>query len=141
MSADFDIDQTATLLKQRIDQLFEVEAEIMQRKGIQELHGTSLWSEFSDVKKYVWLDNEHVVVIGKSSRFYRIYIDQQGKRTSIFHLIPVEDDNYKLLVLRNGPWIARFDQYVSELAAQEQRLHPQDNPPEDLQDNFQSIDF
>jgi hypothetical protein len=134
MTSNFDIDQAATLLKQHIDQLFDIEAQIYQRRGITELHGASLWSEFADVKKYIWLDHEQVVVIGKSSQFYRIYLDQHGQRTSIFYLLPEDEEHYKLMVLRQGPWIERFFHYVQQLASQE----PQQAA---AQDNFQPIDF
>ncbi|KAA8735464.1 hypothetical protein F4V57_01290 [Acinetobacter qingfengensis] len=138
MTIDFNIDQTTILLKERIDQLFEIESEINQRKGIPESFGASLWSEYSDVRKYIWLDGDHVVIIGKSSNFYRIFLDQLGHRTCIFHLSVLEDDTYKLITLRYGPWVQRFDQYVTDLAAKKDQLGNDYNAN---QDDFQPIDF
>lgn len=139
MTTDYDVDQTTELLKNRIDQLFEIESELNQRKGIPDTMGAVMWGEFSDVRKHIWLDGDHVVIIGKASNFYKIYLDRHGHKTRLYHLSQVDEDAYKLHALRYGAWVQRFDEYVEHL----QKQCDADDP--ELNNNdanaFRPIDF
>ncbi|GAA5002825.1 hypothetical protein GCM10023206_06000 [Acinetobacter puyangensis] len=138
MTSNDSIDKTAGHIKELIDQLFDIESEINQKKGIPESLGVSLWNEYTDVRKYVWLDGDHVVIIGRSSTFYRIFLDQLGQRTCIYHLSEIDDDNFKLQVLRSGSWIERFEQYVKNLQV---RLDNMNIDPTTANNAFKPIDF
>lgn len=137
MTSNDQLQQVSRQLKELIDQLFEIETEINQKKGIPESLGVSLWNEYTDVRKYVWLDGNNVIIIGRSSTFYRIFLDQLGQRTCIFHLSEIDEDNYKLHTLRLGGWIERFKYYVENLQL---KLNAAAEP-ENTNAAFKPIDF
>lgn len=138
MTTDLTLDATAKLLKQLIDQLFDVETDINERKGIPDSLGTTVWNEFTDVRKHIWLDADNVVIIGKSSTFYKVFLDKNGSKTCIYHLSEIEEDNFKLHILRSGAWIQRFQNYVQDLQIQLDTIQAE-QPNEN--NAFKPIDF
>lgn len=117
-------DEIAEQLKLSIDQLFDIEDEINDAKGIPDIIATNVWNEFTELKKHIWLDGDHVVIVGKSSTLYKIIFVKAGEKTPLFHLSKIDEDDYKLHVLRTGAWIERFFDYVIESQKNYDESHP-----------------